>query len=119
MSFFSFARRRTSPVAGRVSAPVARERLQMLLEYERRIISQSDFIAVLRQVVGRTVADVERELILETLRHCGGNRTHAANILGISIRRLRKKLHGYAKNDVEITPASHGLGESCKLDAAH
>jgi len=35
-------------------------------------------------LVGRTVAEVERELILETLRRCHGNRTHAANILGIS-----------------------------------
>jgi two-component system response regulator FlrC len=39
-----------------------------------------------RALVGRTVADVERELILDTLEHCLGNRTHAANILGISIR---------------------------------
>jgi DNA-binding NtrC family response regulator len=58
-------------------------------------------------LVGRTVADVERELILETLKHCGGNRTHAANILGISIRTLRNKLHGYADEGVEITPPSH------------
>jgi DNA-binding NtrC family response regulator len=70
-------------------------------------------------LVGRTVADVERELILETLKHCGGNRTHAANILGISIRTLRNKLHGYADEGVEITPASHGSGELCKVDAAH
>jgi len=70
-------------------------------------------------LVGRTVADVERELILETLKHCGGNRTHAANILGISIRTLRNKLHGYADEGVEITPANHGLGELCKVDAAH
>lgn len=41
---------------------------------------------VTRALVGRTVADVERDLILETLKHCLGNRTHAANILGISIR---------------------------------
>src|SRR3954471_3792809 len=34
-----------------------------------------------RSLVGRTVADVERDLILETLKHCLGNRTHAANIL--------------------------------------
>lgn len=40
-------------------------------------------------LVGRTVADVERDLILETLKHCLGNRSHAANIL-ISIRTLRK-----------------------------
>ena len=36
-------------------------------------------------MVGRTVADVERQLIVNTLQHCLGNRTHAANILGISI----------------------------------
>ena len=46
-------------------------------------------------LVGRTVADVERDLILETLQHCLGNRTHAATILGISIRTLRNKLQQY------------------------
>jgi DNA-binding NtrC family response regulator len=46
-------------------------------------------------LVGRTVADVERDLILETLQHCLGNRTHAAGILGISIRTLRNKLQQY------------------------
>jgi DNA-binding NtrC family response regulator len=47
------------------------------------------------QLVGRTVADVERDLILDTVDHCFGNRTHAANILGISIRTLRNKLKLY------------------------
>src|SRR5262249_31294979 len=51
---------------------------------------------VTRALVGRTVAAVERDLILETLKHCLGNRTHAANILGISIRTLRNKLNEYA-----------------------
>ena len=50
-----------------------------------------------RTLVGRTVADVERDLILETLKHCLGNRTHAANILGISIRTLRNKLNEYSR----------------------
>ena len=50
----------------------------------------------LTPLVGRTVADVERELILETLKHRGGNRTHAAGILGISIRTLRNKLNEYS-----------------------
>ena len=49
-----------------------------------------------RALVGRTVADVERDLILDTLDHTLGNRTHAANILGISIRTLRNKLNQYA-----------------------
>lgn len=52
--------------------------------------------AVTRNLVGRTVADVERDLILDTLDHCIGNRTHAANILGISIRTLRNKLNQYS-----------------------
>ena len=50
-------------------------------------------------LVGRTVADVERELILNTLGHCLGNRTHAANILGISIRTLRNKLKEYGEQE--------------------
>jgi DNA-binding NtrC family response regulator len=57
-------------------------------------------------IVGRTVADVERELILETLRHCAGNRTHAAKILGISIRTLRNKLNEYA-SDGAMIPEPH------------
>lgn len=50
-----------------------------------------------KSLVGRTVASVERDLILETLEHCMGNRTHAANILGISIRTLRNKLKEYSE----------------------
>jgi DNA-binding NtrC family response regulator len=47
--------------------------------------------------VARTVSEVEKELILSTLDHCLGNRTHAANILGISIRTLRNKLKEYGQ----------------------
>jgi len=60
------------------------------------------------RIVGRTVADVERDLILETLRHCLGNRTRAANILGISIRTLRNKLTVYAADGVEVPPPNSG-----------
>ena len=63
---------------------------------------------VTRNLVGRTVAEVERDLILETLKHCLGNRTHAANILGISIRTLRNKLNEYAGDGVPIPPANGG-----------
>jgi DNA-binding NtrC family response regulator len=63
---------------------------------------------VTRNLVGRTVADVERDLILETLKHCLGNRTHAANILGISIRTLRNKLNEYAGDGLPIPPANGG-----------
>ena len=58
--------------------------------------------AVSRALVGRTVADVERDLILDTLDHCLGNRTHAAKILGISIRTLRNKLNQYTDEGVNV-----------------
>ena len=57
---------------------------------------------VTRTLVGKTVAEVERDLILETLGHCLGNRTHAANILGISIRTLRNKLKQYSDDGVAV-----------------
>ena len=45
--------------------------------------------------VGQTVRDVEQTLILKTLEACSGNRTIAADMLGISSRTLRNKLHEY------------------------
>jgi len=61
-------------------------------------------------LVGRTVAAVERDLIIETLSHCLGNRTHAANILGISIRTLRNKLKQYSTDGTPL-PARGGESE--------
>ncbi len=49
--------------------------------------------------VGRKLDDVERDLILQTLARCGGNRTWASDILGISIRTLRNKLLRYEVGD--------------------
>ncbi len=61
-----------------------------------------------KQLVGRTVADVEKDLILDTLEHCLGNRTHAANILGISIRTLRNKLKQYSQDGVPVPMPGEG-----------
>ncbi len=45
--------------------------------------------------IGRKLNDVERDLIIGTLARCGGNRTWAAEILGISVRTLRNKMIQY------------------------
>ena len=67
--------------------------------------------AAARNFVGQTVAVVEQLLIIDTLSHCLGNRTHAANILGISIRTLRNKLKEYAEAGVAV-PAPQGAANA-------
>ena len=47
----------------------------------------------------RTLDEHERVLILDTLEHTGGNRTHAAEILGISLRTMQRKLKQYGANE--------------------
>ena len=68
--------------------------------------------AVTRSFVGQTVAAMEKTLILDTLTHCLGNRTHAANILGISIRTLRNKLNEYADEGAAIPAPQSGVAAS-------
>jgi DNA-binding NtrC family response regulator len=45
--------------------------------------------------VSGTVAAVEKDLILSTLYRLGGNRTHTAKALGVSVRTIRNRLHEY------------------------
>lgn len=56
-------------------------------------------------LVGRTVEEVERELILQTLERCHGNRTSASNILGISVRTMRNKLRTFIEAGIPVSPA--------------
>ncbi|SFU56310.1 DNA-binding transcriptional response regulator, NtrC family, contains REC, AAA-type ATPase, and a Fis-type DNA-binding domains [Methylobacterium sp. 174MFSha1.1] len=63
--------------------------------------------AATRAFVGRSLAEVERDLILDTLDHCLGNRTHAARILGISIRTLRNKLNEYTDAGIPVAEPGH------------
>jgi hypothetical protein len=60
----------------------------------------SDGALVIRS--GTTVQDMERALILETLRANNNNRTEAAKLLGISIRTLRNKLNDYRHEGISI-----------------
>ena len=65
--------------------------------------------AGIASLVGRRMDDVERDLIIETLGHTLGNRTHAATILGISIRALRNKLRDYTAQGVAVPPPAAGV----------
>lgn len=56
-------------------------------------------------LVGHTVAEVERELILHTLERCGGNRTSASSILGISVRTMRNKLKSFVQAGIPVVPS--------------
>lgn len=48
---------------------------------------------------GMSVKEMEQELISQTLRKVNDNRTHAAEMLGISIRTLRNKLKEYREKN--------------------
>lgn len=57
--------------------------------------------------VGSTVAEIERELVLQTLASCNGNRTHAARVLGVSVRTLRNRIRLYTARGIDV-PAHTG-----------
>jgi two-component system, response regulator FlrC len=67
----------------------------------RRAESQQ-LTKIVRGLVGHTVEEVERELILSSLSHYCGSRTCAARILGISIRTMRNKINQYAALGMEV-----------------
>jgi transcriptional regulator with PAS, ATPase and Fis domain len=50
---------------------------------------------------GMTLEDAERELIRRTLVYTGGNRTHSADLLGIGVRTLQRKIHSFG---IDIAP---------------
>ena len=65
-------------------------------------------IEAVRRLVGRSIAEVECELIIETLADQHGSRTEAAKRLGISIRTLRNKIHEYHdRGKIVPKPAAH------------
>ena len=51
------------------------------------------------RLAGVPLVQIERQAILDTLRHTAGNQTKAAKVLGISDRTLRDKLRRYRQQD--------------------
>lgn len=55
-------------------------------------------------LIGSTVGEIERELVLQTLARCDGNRTRAARVLGVSVRTLRNKIRLYSADGIDVPP---------------
>ena len=93
---------------------------EMRAEFETRPAQE---LAVLNVPVGTNLADVERWMIFATLQKCGGNKTRAAALLGVSLKTLYNRLNAYraqglvmdyaatANRDVEITDLHGDLTE--------
>ncbi|MCB0319112.1 MAG: sigma-54-dependent Fis family transcriptional regulator, partial [Bdellovibrionales bacterium] len=79
------------------SVPLS-ERVEIIKE-QTEIVELEDDLMIRS---GLTVHEMEKKLIIETLRSTNSNRTQAAKLLGISIRTLRNKLNDYKKEGVEI-----------------
>jgi two-component system response regulator FlrC len=67
-------------------------------------VTPSPATAGMPAFIGRRMDECERDIILHTLSHTAGNRTHAATVLGISIRALRNKLKDYARAGIAVPP---------------
>jgi DNA-binding NtrC family response regulator len=62
---------------------------------------------------GLTMREMEKQLICRTLEDTGGNRTHAAKSLGISLRTLRNKLNEFGLQDRQANSAY----SKCRFDS--
>ncbi len=62
---------------------------------ERIAESSPEVVAPKEIPTGLTMEELEKLAITKALDQCGGNRTHAANRLGISVRTLQRKLRQY------------------------
>jgi hypothetical protein len=70
-------------------------------------------------LVGCTIEDVERELIICTLAATRGSRTHTADLLGISVRTLRNRIREYGSMGVPVpSPTTRRPGAGRQGDAA-
>ena len=67
--------------------------------------------------IGMSMADAERELLLATLRHCGGNKRRTADVLGVSLKTVYNKLVGYGNGHA----CGHGpvVGGRCRMNRPH
>ncbi len=63
------------------------------------VLARNEVVPLL---IGSTVGEIERELVLQTLARCDGNRTRAARVLGVSVRTLRNKIRLYTADGIDV-----------------
>ncbi len=71
--------------------------------------ASAEEVAPLTGFHGRTLSDIEREVILTTLERQEGNRTRTSDLLGISIRTLRNRLREYRELGFAVADAPFGV----------
>jgi DNA-binding NtrC family response regulator len=70
-------------------------------------------------LIGSTVGEVERALVVQTLACCDGNRTRAARMLGLSIRTLRNKIRLYSAEGIEVPAHTEVPALPARLEATN
>src|SRR5262249_61827029 len=89
------------------AALLARESVITVTDLDDRAVAPPRL--ALGTLAGMTVREMERRLIVETLKRTKNNRTQAARMLGISIRTLRNKLAEYrSRGELELALGSEG-----------
>jgi DNA-binding NtrC family response regulator len=67
--------------------------------------------------VGTSIADMERAMIMATLKRCGGNKTRTAAMLGVSLKTLYNRLNAYRALDMADLPGERIEGNDTATSA--
>ncbi|MDE1182864.1 sigma-54 dependent transcriptional regulator [Paraburkholderia sp.] len=68
----------------------------------KKPVTQGDSMSVW---IGTPLADAQKQIILGTLKHCGGDKRRAAKALGVSLKTLYNRLSTYGTEDGGSEPA--------------
>ena len=69
-----------------------------------RLPSEVNAVEYVQVPVGTSIADMERAMIMATLKRCGGNKTRTAAMLGVSLKTLYNRLNAYRALDMADLP---------------
>lgn len=76
----------------------------------KKPVTQGDAMSVW---IGTPLADAQKQIILGTLKHCGGDKRLAARTLGVSLKTLYNRLGSYGAEDGETgAPDDTGINEA-------